>query len=79
MAGAKGLRDAMGGTGSAGARRCVMKRTGRMQNAVAYPVTEFALVSGREICGEKIQLMIALDECMYSGPNKRYRSPNVVW
>jgi hypothetical protein len=49
-----------------------------MQNAIVYPVTEIALASGREIRGQKIRLMIALDECMNSGPNKRYRSPNVV-
>lgn len=56
-----------------------MKCKGKKQNAVAYPVTEIALVSGRDIREENIRLMIALDECMNSGPNKRYRSPNVVW
>jgi len=59
----------MGGAGSAGARRCVMKCTGRKQNAVAYPVTEIALVSGRETRGVKRRLMIALAECMNNGPN----------
>ena len=53
--------------------------TGRMQKAIVYPVTEIALVSGREIRGQKMRLMIALDECMNNGPNKKYRSPNVVW
>jgi hypothetical protein len=61
-------RDGWYCTGLAGARRCVMKCTGRKQNAVAYPVTEISVVSGREIRGEKIRLMIALDECYEQRP-----------
>jgi len=52
---------------------------GRKQNVVACPVTERALVSGRERHGEKRRSMTALDECMNSGLNKIYRSPNIDW
>lgn len=48
------------GTGSTSARRCVIKCTGRMQNAVARPVTKITLMSGRKMRQEKSCLIIAL-------------------
>ena len=48
---------------SASAKRYAVKCTGITQNAVAYPVTEIALVSGRgEMRGENKRSMIALGE-----------------
>ena len=41
------MMDEIEGAGSASAKRCAVKCTGITQNAVAYPVTEIALVSGR--------------------------------